>query len=62
VEQLIRTFKSFAEADAADRQYRRSLRPQQRMEFFYEFQRLHGDPPLDYKEIVAVLTARSTGG
>jgi hypothetical protein len=36
VEKIAKKFRSFAEADAADKEYYLSLTPQQRMEIFFE--------------------------
>jgi hypothetical protein len=46
MEKVVRIFKSFEEADAADAEFYRSLTPEQRMEIFWELLRqLHGDAP-----------------
>ncbi|PCJ53275.1 MAG: hypothetical protein COA73_15480 [Candidatus Hydrogenedentota bacterium] len=43
MEKRVRKFDSHEDADAADREYYRSLTPQQRMEIFYELQKRGGD-------------------
>jgi hypothetical protein len=46
IEPVVRKFSSFEEADKADREYNRSLTPQQRLEITIhlmdEYRRLHG--------------------
>jgi hypothetical protein len=46
VEKIVRKFSSFAEAEAPEREFWRSLTPEERMEIFSESQPRHqGDPP-----------------
>jgi hypothetical protein len=56
VVKIYRKFRSFAEAEAADREFWRSLTPEERMEIFSELQRRYqGDPPPRLERVYRVI-------
>jgi hypothetical protein len=56
VEKIVRKFSNFAEAEAAERAYWRSLTPEERMEIFAELQRRHqGDPPPPLERVYRII-------
>lgn len=56
MDKVVRKFKSHAEAERADREYYRSLTPEQRMEIFFELvRRVQGDPPARLERIYRVV-------
>ncbi len=58
MEKIVRKFGSFAEAEAAEREFWRSLTPEERMEIFSELQRRYqGDPPPPLERVYRVIPA-----
>ena len=56
MEEIVRKFSSFAEAEAADRAFWRSLTPEERMDIFSELQRRYqGDPPPRLERVYRVI-------